>query len=189
MRHWRFKTNTLDTKWREWQRKTSLILLFMRRAEGGETGHFLRCFREARAGAEQPRMPPCGNLGHSRRPGHARRKMAQVAVPDFSVRGKPESNQKSHITYTSQWQSAHREAPANTAGNGGRYKSQTKANSTTTAKTARLNHESATKTNSKANIASPGLGIDCSFVTQGHHWVDAHGAPRWNIERRECGEK
>src|SRR5690242_3699340 len=58
----------------------------MRRAEGGETGHFLRCFREA--GAEQPRMPPCGNLGHSRRPGHARRKMAQVAVPDSPYAGR-----------------------------------------------------------------------------------------------------
>lgn len=132
---------------------------------------------------------PVREFGAQQAPRARTQKNGTGRCPGFSVRGTPESNQKSHITYTSQWQSAHREAPANTAGNGGRYKSQTKANSTTTAKTARLNHESATKTNSKANIASPGLGIDCSFVTQGHHWVDAHGAPRWNIERRKCGEK
>ena len=120
----------------------------MRRAEGGETGHFLRCFREARAGAQQPRMPLCGNLGHSRRPGHARRKMAQVAVPDFSVRGKPESSQKSHITYTSQRQKRpprsackHRRQRWPLVREERIYKSQTKANSTTTAKTARLNHK------------------------------------------------
>jgi len=69
VRHWRFKTNKLDTKWREWQRKTSLILLFMRRAEGGETGRFLRCFREARADAEQPRMTRAGIGGTAGAPG------------------------------------------------------------------------------------------------------------------------
>src|SRR5690348_7980403 len=166
----------------------------MRRAEGGETGRFLRCFREARADAEQPRMTRAGIGGTAGAQGTHAEKWHRSLSRISPYAGSQNPVRKATSPTRANGKDAHREARATSRhvarGRIRRYKSQTKANSTTTAKTARLNDKpAATKTNSKANIPSPGLGIDCSFVTQGHHWVDAYGAPRWNIERRECGGK